>query len=69
MTKLIEEEEMERGSVSYKAYAFYCRAMTWIMSVSFIAGYVANAGFTVGTNFWLSMWSEAGISTDNVRII
>ncbi|XP_022105345.1 ATP-binding cassette sub-family C member 9-like [Acanthaster planci] len=67
-TKLIKEEEMERGSVSYKVYAFYCRAMTWTMSIGFLAGYVGNAGFTVGTNFWLSEWSTAGITTDNSTI-
>ncbi|XP_038067188.1 ATP-binding cassette sub-family C member 9-like [Patiria miniata] len=63
-TKLIEEEEVERGSVSYKVYAYYCRAMTWTMSISFLLGYVANAGFTVGTNFWLAEWSTAGMTDD-----
>ncbi|XP_022110730.1 ATP-binding cassette sub-family C member 9-like [Acanthaster planci] len=67
-TKLIEVEEMERGSVSYKVYTFYCRAMTWTMSIGFFAGYVGNVGFTVGTNFWLSDWSTAGITTDNSTI-
>ncbi|XP_022105344.1 ATP-binding cassette sub-family C member 9-like [Acanthaster planci] len=67
-TKLIEEEEMEQGSVSYKVYAFYFRAMTWTMSIGFLAGCVGNAGFTVGTNFWLSEWSTAGITTDNSTI-
>ena len=63
---LIEQEEMEKGSVSYKVYLFYFHAMTWFMSISSIFGYIAHGAFTAGTNFWLSSWSEAGISADNV---
>ncbi|XP_033647299.1 ATP-binding cassette sub-family C member 9-like [Asterias rubens] len=62
---LIEQEEMEKGSVSYKVYLFYFHAMTWFMSISSIFGYIAHGAFTAGTNFWLSSWSEAGISADN----
>ncbi|XP_033647488.1 ATP-binding cassette sub-family C member 9-like [Asterias rubens] len=64
-TKLIDDEAMEHGSVSYSVYLFYCRAATWIVAVGYVASYVANSGFTVGTNFWLATWSEAEIANDN----
>ncbi|XP_071806257.1 ATP-binding cassette sub-family C member 9-like [Asterias amurensis] len=62
---LIEQEEVEKGSVSVNVYLFYFHAMTWFMSISSIFGYIAHGAFTAGTNFWLSSWSEAGISADN----
>ena len=68
-TKLIDDEAMEHGSVSYSVYLFYCRAATWIVAVGYVASYVANSGFTVGTNFWLATWSEAEIANDNVSVV
>ena len=66
---LIKEEEMEQGSVSYGVYTFYWRAMNWAVFIGFLMGYLVFSGFSVGTNFWLSTWSGAAISADNVNWI
>ncbi|XP_030828553.1 ATP-binding cassette sub-family C member 9 isoform X2 [Strongylocentrotus purpuratus] len=57
--KLIEKEEMERGSVSYRVYMYYLRAITF--PVAFIVTFfiLSQSGIRIGTNFWLSNWSNA----------
>ncbi|XP_033123425.1 ATP-binding cassette sub-family C member 9-like isoform X2 [Anneissia japonica] len=63
--KLIEEEEIVRGSVSYKMYFYYINAMGKLLAVLVLVSCISVTGMMVGTNFWLSEWSEAGIAVSN----
>uniref|UniRef100_A0ABM0N098 ATP-binding cassette sub-family C member 9-like n=1 Tax=Saccoglossus kowalevskii TaxID=10224 RepID=A0ABM0N098_SACKO len=58
--KLIEKEERERGSVSWKVYMVYARAMRIPIVCLLVSLLLAQVGASVATNFWLSEWSEAG---------
>nr|XP_054751164.1 ATP-binding cassette sub-family C member 9-like [Lytechinus pictus]XP_054751165.1 ATP-binding cassette sub-family C member 9-like [Lytechinus pictus] len=59
--KLIEKEEMERGSVSYRVYLYYLGAITYpvVLIVTFFI--LSQSGIRIGTNFWLSKWSESNL--------
>ncbi|XP_022081211.1 ATP-binding cassette sub-family C member 9-like [Acanthaster planci] len=64
---LMEKEEIERGSVSYVVYMYYIRnfgVLFLLLAALFATLYT---GFSIGTNFWLSAWSESGLknSTDS----
>ncbi len=52
---------MERGSVSYSVYLYYIMNAGWFTILLSIILAVVNTGFFVGTNFWLSAWTEAGL--------
>ena len=58
--RLIQAEEMERGSVSYKVYMYYLKALGF-PCIPMIVFYILHPAFTVATNFWLSSWSESGL--------
>ena len=60
--RLIVEEEKERGSVSYKIYLYYFRSMTYAVAALMIGFVVVRTAINVASNFWLSDWSEAGLS-------
>ncbi|XP_033648066.1 ATP-binding cassette sub-family C member 9-like [Asterias rubens] len=64
---LMEKEEMERGSVSYSVYLYYAINAGWLTFILGVILAAVNSGFLIGTNFWLSAWSEAGLrnQTDN----
>ncbi|XP_071961483.1 ATP-binding cassette sub-family C member 9-like [Antedon mediterranea] len=64
-TKLIEDEEIVRGSVSYTMYLYYINAMGKLLSVLVIISCISVTGMMVGTNFWLSEWSESGLDVSN----
>ncbi|XP_072026143.1 ATP-binding cassette sub-family C member 9-like [Amphiura filiformis] len=59
--RLIQAEEMERGSVSYTVYWYYMKALGF-PCIPMIVFYFLHPAFTVSTNFWLSNWSEAGLT-------
>ncbi|XP_072037224.1 ATP-binding cassette sub-family C member 9-like isoform X2 [Amphiura filiformis] len=59
-SRLIQEEEMERGSVKLSVYLYYLKSLGW-PCVPLIVFYLICPAFTVATNFWLSAWSEAGL--------
>ncbi|XP_041460450.1 ATP-binding cassette sub-family C member 9-like isoform X1 [Lytechinus variegatus] len=60
--RLIEEEEKEKGSVSYKMYLYYFRAMGYWIACLMLGCVALRSGLQVATNFWLSDWSEAGLN-------
>ena len=66
--RLIEEEEKERGSVSYKIYLYYFSSMTYTVACLMIGSVVMRTGLQVATNFWLSDWSEAGLKGVNLYL-
>ena len=60
--KLIEDEELERGSVSYQVYFFYARNIGWlVMSLLVLCGIIETT-LQVYNGFWVSEWSEAGLT-------
>ncbi|XP_038066901.1 ATP-binding cassette sub-family C member 9-like [Patiria miniata] len=61
---LIEREEMERGSVSYTVYLYYANNCGWLLIFLLGLWAFADAGVGIGTNFWLSDWSEAGLGNE-----
>ncbi|XP_022102306.1 ATP-binding cassette sub-family C member 9-like isoform X2 [Acanthaster planci] len=65
--QLIEKEEMVRGSVSYKTYLYLLGSVGW--GLILLVGVVGalQTSLSVTTNFWLSEWSEAGLSNETAR--
>ncbi|XP_072031466.1 ATP-binding cassette sub-family C member 9-like isoform X2 [Amphiura filiformis] len=59
--KLIQTEELARGSVSTNTYWYYVRNMGMFWAISFIFAYMLMEAFNVARNFWLSDWAEAGL--------
>ena len=62
-TRLIQKEELERGSIAMSVYIYYLKALGWTCIPTFIT-YLLSPAFTVATNFWLSDWSEAGLKVN-----
>ena len=60
--KLIEKEEMERGSVALNVYGYYLKAVGIPLACIVAFGTISQTSLTVGTNFWLTAWSEAGVA-------
>lgn len=57
-TRLIEKEESATGSISLSVYWRYFRSLgVWMGPVS-IFMLIANQGFSVYSNLWLTMWSS-----------
>ena len=52
---------MERGSVSLNVYGYYMRAVGIPLACIVAFGTISQTAMTVGTNFWLTAWSEAGL--------
>ncbi|XP_006820965.2 ATP-binding cassette sub-family C member 9-like [Saccoglossus kowalevskii] len=59
-TTLIEEEERERGSVSWKIYLAYAKAIKLPIVFTIITLWASQTTALTLTNFWLSAWSESG---------
>ncbi|XP_033646525.1 ATP-binding cassette sub-family C member 9-like [Asterias rubens] len=58
--RLVEKEERAEGSVSWKVYASYIKAIGyWIFVVQLLLMFGKN-GVGIATNYWLSAWSEEG---------
>ncbi|KFV74610.1 Canalicular multispecific organic anion transporter 1, partial [Dryobates pubescens] len=56
--KLIEKENVETGKVKFSMYVGYLRAVGICYSFWIAMGYVAQYTAYVGTNLWLSDWTE-----------
>ncbi|XP_033647324.1 ATP-binding cassette sub-family C member 9-like [Asterias rubens] len=61
---LIEKEEIERGSVSYSVYMYYAGNVGWCMLLLVLIMAVLDTSLSIGTSFWLSAWSEAGLGNE-----
>ena len=63
--RLVQKEERAEGSVSWRVYLAYIKALgVWIFTLIMFLSVLQN-GLSVGTNFWLSAWSEAGANMTN----
>ncbi|XP_038054473.1 ATP-binding cassette sub-family C member 9-like isoform X1 [Patiria miniata] len=57
---LIGKEEREKGAISWRVFLFYIKAMRYPLALLALAVMLGYNGMIVGTDFWLSAWSEAG---------
>ncbi|XP_015591556.1 multidrug resistance-associated protein 1 isoform X6 [Cephus cinctus] len=62
--KLIEVEKTETGSVKWHVYKHYLMSIGWFLSISTIVMNAIFQGFSIGSNVWLSIWSN-----DNTTVI
>lgn len=56
--RLIDIEKTETGSVNYKVYLSYFKAVSIRWLVFVIVSLVVASALNVSTNFWLSIWSS-----------
>ncbi|XP_022104006.1 ATP-binding cassette sub-family C member 9-like [Acanthaster planci] len=61
---LMSKEEREKGAISWRVFLFYTRAMSYLLALLALSILLAYNGMMVGTDFWLSAWSEAGDRLD-----
>ncbi|XP_070536031.1 ATP-binding cassette sub-family C member 9-like [Ptychodera flava] len=61
---LIRAEERERGSVSWKIYYTYAKAIKGPIVLLIFVLFLAQGTAHILNNFWLADWSEAGIEID-----
>ncbi|XP_070559514.1 ATP-binding cassette sub-family C member 9-like isoform X2 [Ptychodera flava] len=62
---LIEKEERERGSVSWRVYLAYAKAIKYYRVVLIFLLLAGQAAALMLSHFWLSAWSEVGVDTAN----
>ncbi|XP_066905601.1 multidrug resistance-associated protein 1 [Halyomorpha halys] len=58
VNKLIEEEKAEEGRVKWVVYSKYFKAVGWFSFFTTAILSFANQGFLIGSNLWLSRWSD-----------
>lgn len=56
--KLIQDEKKEEGAVARKVFMKYFRAVGFITTVVILVIYVGFQGASVGSNIWLSLWTD-----------
>ncbi|XP_070536030.1 ATP-binding cassette sub-family C member 9-like [Ptychodera flava] len=66
-TSLIQAEEREKGSVSWKIYYTYAKAIKWPIVLLIFVLFVGQGTAHILNNFWLADWSEAG-ADDSLNI-
>ncbi|XP_077979514.1 ATP-binding cassette sub-family C member 9-like [Glandiceps talaboti] len=62
---LISNEEREKGSVSWKIYLAYAKAVKLPLVVLVLTLFAAVGAMQMATDFWLAEWSEAGVRPQN----
>ncbi|KAG8222673.1 hypothetical protein J437_LFUL002555 [Ladona fulva] len=65
--KLIEAEKAETGRVKWRVYSHYLRSIGILLSVVTILLNILFQGFSIGSNFWLSAWSNDNSTVDTSR--
>ncbi|XP_017881737.1 multidrug resistance-associated protein 1 isoform X2 [Ceratina calcarata] len=63
--KLIEVEKTEIGSVKWRVYSYYFKSIGWFLSVMTIVMNAMFQGFSIGSNSWLSVWSNDNLTDAN----
>ncbi|CAI5775246.1 canalicular multispecific organic anion transporter 1 [Podarcis lilfordi] len=56
--RLIDKEAMETGKVKFSMYLQYLRAVGWCLSTMVLLAYIGQAVATIGSNLWLSEWTN-----------
>nr|CAD7444835.1 unnamed protein product [Timema bartmani] len=63
--KLIEAEKAETGSVKWPVFSHYLRAIGVFLTASTLIFNAVFQGFSIGSNMWLSVWSNNAYGTNN----
>ncbi|XP_076672367.1 multidrug-Resistance like Protein 1 isoform X1 [Andrena cerasifolii] len=63
--KLIEVEKTETGSVKWRVYSHYFKSIGWFLSITTIIMNAIFQGFSIGSNSWLSLWSNDNLTAYN----
>ncbi|XP_063223011.1 multidrug resistance-associated protein 1-like [Bacillus rossius redtenbacheri] len=63
--KLIEAEKAEVGSVKWDVYKHYMKSIGFILMLATLIFNAVFQGFQVGSNLWLTVWSENSYGTMN----
>ncbi|KOC70044.1 Multidrug resistance-associated protein 1 [Habropoda laboriosa] len=66
--KLIEVEKVEIGSVKWQVYSHYFKSIGWFLSIATIIMNAIFQGFSIGSNTWLSVWSNGNLTDNNDTI-
>ena len=61
-TKLIDKETVETGSVNFKVYIYYMKYLGIFGVIVAIATQLMYQGSSIGTNVWLSVWSNDSLN-------
>lgn len=56
--KLIETEKAETGSVKWDVYKHYLKSIGWTLSIATVILNIIFQSFSIGSNVWLSAWSN-----------
>ncbi|GLV32342.1 Multidrug-Resistance like Protein 1 [Carabus blaptoides fortunei] len=56
--KLIEAEKTETGSVKWEVYSHYLKSIGVALSITTVVLNMVFQGFSIGSNMWLSVWSD-----------
>lgn len=56
--KLIETEKAETGSVKWDVYKHYLKSIGWTLSIATVILNIVFQSFSIGSNVWLSAWSN-----------
>jgi ATP-binding cassette, subfamily C (CFTR/MRP), member 1 len=56
--KLIETEKSETGSVKWDVYKHYLKSIGWTLSIATVILNMVFQSFSIGSNVWLSKWSN-----------
>ncbi|XP_076374474.1 multidrug-Resistance like Protein 1 isoform X2 [Megalopta genalis] len=63
--KLVEVEKTETGSVKWQVYSHYFKSIGWFLSIATIVMNAIFQGFSIGSNSWLSVWSNDNLTDYN----
>ncbi|XP_033647176.1 ATP-binding cassette sub-family C member 8-like [Asterias rubens] len=63
--RLVQDEEREKGSVSWRVYLSYISAIGYFAFLLLCLFAVIQNGLQIWTNLWLSQWSQAGEDSAN----
>jgi ATP-binding cassette, subfamily C (CFTR/MRP), member 1 len=61
---IIETERAEVGGVKWSTYIYYAKSVGFAATAVSITFYVIYQGFSVGSNIWLSAWSDDPRASD-----
>nr|CAD7258793.1 unnamed protein product [Timema shepardi] len=66
--KLIEVEKAEIGSVKWPVFSHYLRAIGVFLTASTLIFNAVFQGFSIGSNMWLSVWSNNAYGTNSAAV-
>ncbi|XP_071454824.1 multidrug resistance-associated protein 1 isoform X2 [Hetaerina americana] len=65
--KLIEAEKAETGRVKWSVYSHYLMSIGIFLSMATVVLNMIFQGFSIGSNFWLSAWSNDNTTVQSSR--